>query len=128
MTDFSTMTDSQLDEWLAVNVMGWHLTVYGMVGHWENDNGWFMANANIPTNRSEVPHWNPADPEHLHQAVDCAEKWKKVAEERNIEIVYTWSGYRIQLRIGNKIVGESKVDEFARALCEAVAMAVEGEG
>lgn len=120
MTDFSTMTDTQLDGWLATRVMGWILDLI------ENEWGLRYYRGTDGKSVMDARLWQPTH--DLNQAVKCAEKWKKVAEERNIEIVYTWSGYRIQLRVVNKVVGESKVDEFARALCEAVAMVVEGEG
>jgi len=119
MTDFSTMTDDQLDEWLAVNVMGWMLDLV------ENEWGLRYYRGTDGKSVMDARLWQPT--RDLNQAVMCAEKWKKVAEERNIEIVYTWSGYHIQLRVVDKVVGKSKVDEFARALCEAVCMAVEGE-
>ena len=122
MTDFRAMSDDQLDGWLAVNVMGWVLEEANMWG----DRGWYKKYPGGVQLMYLQKDWQPTC--DLNQAVECAEKWKKVAEERNIEIVYTWSGYHIQLRVVNKVVGESKVDEFARALCEAIAMAVEGEG
>jgi len=120
MTDFNAMSDDQLDEWLAVNVMGWMLDLV--------ENEWGLRYYRDADGKSvmDARLWQPTH--DLNQAVECAEKWKKVAEGRNIEIVYTWSGYHIQLRVVNKVVGESKVDEFARALCEATAMAMEGEG
>jgi len=119
MTDFSTMTNDQLDEWLATKVMGW-------TRGWSGYNlSWCYHVDGNEHKPKHVDDWRPCV--DLNQAVMCAEKWKKVAEERNIEIVYTWSGYHIQLRVVNKVVGKSKVDEFARALCEAVAMAMEGE-
>ena len=114
--DYSQMTDEQLAERTATKVMGWHKQEKGVPIYEAHE---------YPDGYIFCSDWQPCT--DLNQAVMVADKWKKVAEERNIAIVYTWSGYHVQLRVGNKIVGESKVnDNLARALVIAVLMAEEG--
>ena len=111
--DYSQLTDSELAERTA-GIMGWKKQKIWNVWRW----------AESAENFINYIDWQPCT--DLNQAVMVADKWKKVAEERNIAIVYTWSGYHVQLRVGNKIVGESKVnDNPARALSEAILQAVD---
>lgn len=128
MTDISSMTDSELNEALA-EWRGWHKRQTGTGYPWYWCEPDYMEDSLYRHSGKSVmmcSEWQPTT--DLNQAVECAEKWKNVAEERNIAIVYTWSGYHIQFRVGNKIVGETKVDDLPRALCEAVLVAVRGEG
>ena len=112
MTDFSTMTDTQLDEWLAVNVMEWEKWC-NSEGHecFKNDDDWHW-----------IEDWQPT--RDLNQAVMCAEKWSK---DNDCEmVIYYKSHWVVDFRCGSlyPIHGDS----LTRALCEAVAMATEGEG
>jgi len=127
MTDYSKLTNEQVAELLATKVMGWHIHHYGNVRHWEDKDGRFMANADVPNIRSEYPHWNP--PEDLNQAVECAKsKWG------TITIILTLEDYGDYQMSGATLYdgGEkacSLIDKKppARALCEAILQAVEEE-
>ena len=112
MTDFRAMANDQLDEWLAVNVMGWHEDSDHM-------NLWLDKDGKITTDKED---WQPT--RDLNQAVMCAEKWSK---DNDCEmVIYYKSHWVVDFRCGSlyPIHGDS----LTRALCEAVAMAVEGEG
>ena len=109
MTDFSTMTDDQLDEWLAVNVMG--------------GNEFFPTTYAIHNGRV----WQPT--RDLNQAVMCADFMANLGYSWSVDNVendhYHASVYRPSTE---NIYFCDATNNPARALCEAIAMAVEGEG
>ncbi len=125
MTDFSTMTDSQLDEWLAVNVMGWHT---GRVNpHPSNQLNWYDKDDKDDNYVMPCIRWQPTT--DLNQAVKCADYVANLGFSWSVDNVendhYHASIYRPSTE---NIYFCDATDNPARALCEAVAMAVEGEG
>jgi len=127
MTNFSTMTNDQLDEWLAVNVMGWMLDLV--------ENEWGLRYYRDADGKSvmDARLWQPTC--DLNQAVECAEKigngenaaWAIVRNSHNAVELLEYPKYRGECQNHFMDVYKSYSDNPARALCEAVAMAVEGE-
>ena len=120
------MTDDQLDEWLAVKVMGWTLDLI--------ENEWGLRYYRDADGKSvmDARLWQPT--RDLNQAVECVEKLR---DERGylMRIYYqTETKYLVWFvlysdkngRILKEIWGKPNAI-LSRALCEAVAMAVEGE-
>ena len=112
MTDFCAMTSDQLDGWLAVRVMG--------------GNEFFSTTYALHNGRC----WQPTC--DLNQAVKCAEKWVNISpKNRRLLLTLNDKNYYVQLfeyqEPHEKSVGIGQGNNPARALCEAVAMAMEGE-
>lgn len=117
MTDFSTMTDSQLNEWLAVEVMGWHEDSDHM-------NLWLDKDGEITTDKED---WQPA--RDLNKAVMCADYMANLGFSWTVENVENDHYHACVLRPSNRTMFDcDTADTPARALSIAVCMAVEGEG
>jgi len=120
VTDFSTMTDDQLDEWLAVNVMGWMLDLV--------ENEWGLRYYRDADGKSvmDARLWQPTT--DLNQAVKCADYVANLGFSWSVDNVendhYHASIYRPSTE---NIYFCDATDTPARALCEAIAMVVEGE-
>ena len=123
MTDYSKLTDKQIAELLATKVMGWHKEIWDKLG--QPVHYWF-ANGHIVIPCKE---WHPcAD---LNQAVECAVVlWKtgNPCVELMIERPFVEGNdieWRAYVDNGNRKWWEAINTSPARALCEAVLMAVE---
>ena len=120
MTDFSTMTDDQLAEWLATSVMGWMLDLV--------ENEWGLRYYRDADGKSvmDARLWQPT--RDLNQAVECADFMANLGYSWSVDNIendhYHASVYRPSTEI---IYFGDATDNPARVLCEAVAMAVEGK-
>ena len=119
MTNFSAMSDKQLAEYLATRVMGW----------WLDEDGYYCSGDQETLENVEAHYfkddWQPCDPEHLHQAVECAEK---LANEQTIRVWYEYYAPDKMWHCGfaiPPIAERGYADNPARALCVAVAMVKE---
>lgn len=121
MTNISSMTDEQLAEALAIEVMGWK-KYCNFEGRecFKNDDDWHW-----------IEDWQPCT--DLNQAVECAENWQGQSSCRYVVIqrqaydappslVDLWECKLVDIENDFRTLNESP----ARALCEAVLMAVRG--
>lgn len=129
MTDYSQMTDEQLAERTA-GIMGWHKGWFD----------WFVPAIEGYFNSDGLPiisvyEWQPYDPEHVHQAVMVAEKWKSGDDHRRAEITIRpdWmiqngeTKYYVALfRSNHGLAATAEGNDLPRALVEACLMAEEG--
>lgn len=106
------MTNEELDEALAIEVMGWHIFGY----EWHELGGKYVMDVN---------DWHPTT--DLNQTWECLEKFKgyeilKSCYRKNYS-VRVWEEFGLVNRCAGTVVS----DNLPRALCEAVLMAKRGE-
>ena len=117
MTDYSQMTRDDIAEQLAVKVMGWYLDMV------ENEWGLRFYKGADGNAVMDIRLWKPA--EDLNQAVECAEKlrpmWIWDLDGTDIGFTATLKKEPTYQIVKTAVSKTSP----ARALCEAVLMAVD---
>ena len=105
------MTDREMDEALATEVMGWHPV--------EREGGWYLRVGEVGIRKD---NWHPT--ENLNQAVECA--WEtsyitinKFADKKKWRVTVDYKGDGCYCNSFNT--------SLARAICEAVLIAKRGE-
>lgn len=103
------MTDEQLNEWMAVNIMGWHIGDKELDMPWDViSEHWWIDENNIYM--EFVNSWQPN--QNITQALMCAEKSGVIMR---IELM-VYSGFSV--RIGHDIYKLGKnYDELPAAIC-----------
>ena len=120
MTDISSMTNEQLAEALAVEVMGWGLDLI------ENEWGLHYYRGADGKSVMDSRLWQPCT--DLNQAVECADYLANLGYSWSVDNVENDHYHASVYRPSTERIYFCDADNPARALCEAVAMAVEGAG
>jgi hypothetical protein len=121
MTDYSQMTNEQVNERLATQVMGWHDSECGWWADGIDNVKFFITERDKQDDSDTV--WNPA--EDLNQAVMCAEKWTNSVENGRIFTEYSNTTWQVAaMRKGATHIALI-ADTLPRALSEAILQAVD---
>lgn len=118
MTDISSMTDEQLNEALAIEVMGWRKDA---IGDW-----WVGKKDNIMALKELVEDWQPCI--DLNQAVECADYMANLGFNWSVDNIENDHYHASVYRPSTEHIYFCDANIPARALSEAVLMAVRGEG
>jgi len=120
------MTDKELDEALALEVMGWHegdTRCYDIINRHFFERGFYFQDSGALV--MPVNEWNPTkDKNQAFEVLSkCIDRKRNAVIHYNIDINYA-SIYEYGAR---GAIGESKGKNLARAICEAVLTAKRGK-
>ncbi|HAC16942.1 MAG TPA: hypothetical protein DCE78_13505 [Bacteroidetes bacterium] len=115
MKEIKDLTDDELNEAAAIEVMGWHKSM-----------GFFWKNIGTDGTDELINNWNPTS--DLNQAFEAVKKLQTKNERIYHFACGTYHDGEVFVEIENittdDLIGHSDNDNIARAICEAALMAV----